>query len=121
MTIGIDGGVAGRTGPVRTIPSNSDTEAVTASSSSVDLASFGTGTEDLRGKWVFFTARGGAVTMRRIATGATPTLTAGQEDFTLADGETEEFFVPTASSGGYTDLRVIGSGSCNLDAAWSDD
>lgn len=119
MTAGKDGTVAARAGALRTIPNKSGTEAVTDSSSTIDLAAFDT-SNDLRGKWVFFTARGGAITMRRISSG-TPTLVAGEEDFTLADGETEEFFVPSAGSGSGTSLRVIGSASCNLDAAWTDD
>ena len=118
MTVGKDQAQASRGGAVRTPPNAHETTAITTSNATVDLASYGSGA-DLRGKWVFFTARGGNVTLRRFSTSA-PTLTAGV-GFTIADGKTEELWVPTEASGAGTSLRVIGSASCNLDADYSDD
>lgn len=121
MTTGSDYSVTARAGAMRTPPNAHDTEGVTTSIASLDLAVFGDDEVDLRGKWVFFTARGAAVTLRRFVTGATaPTITAGV-GFTIADGKTEELWVPSADSGAGTSLRVIGDGSGNLDADYSDD
>lgn len=112
---------ASREGALRLIPNKDDTEAVTTSNATLDLESFGAGNVDLRGRWVFFTARGGNVTMRRFTKDASaPTLTAGV-GFTIADGVTEELYVPTAAASADYSLRVVGSASCNLDVAYSDD
>jgi hypothetical protein len=97
----------------RTIPDSFETESITTSSGTVDLASFGAGTVDLTQLgWVFVQARGGNVTMRRILTGEAPTLTAGQ-GFTILDGEVEEVYLDPGST--HTKLRVIASANCNLD------
>lgn len=120
MTIGKDASIAARGGALRTPPNKHETESVTTSNATLDLADYGAGNADLRGKWVFFSARGGNVTLRRFTVGSEPTLVAGT-GYTIADGTTEELFVPTTDSGGETDLRVIGSASCNLDADYSDD
>lgn len=99
---------------LRTIPNGFETGAVTTGNTTLDLGSFGAGTKDLRGKWVWLQARGGNITMRRYKTGESdPTLTAGQ-GFTLISGDapTEVWIDPN----GGTKLRVIGSVACSLDA-----
>lgn len=97
---------------LRTIPDASDTEAVAATNGSHDLTAYGAGPVDLRGKWVFFKARGGNVTLRRIVAAETPTLVLGQ-DLTILDGEMEEFFVDKGTT--HSSLRTIGSAVCQLD------
>lgn len=99
-------------GVFRTIPDDIETESVTTSEGNAELTAWGAGNVDLSGKWVFFKARGGNVTIQRAA--SSPSLTAGV-GFTIEDGKMEELYV---DPDGEMTLYFIGSASCSLDALY---
>lgn len=114
MTAGASWGLAYRASFLEMIPSAGASEAVTTDIATLDLSSFGGA--DLRNRWVYFTARGAKVALRRF-TGSAPTI-AVDVAFTLADAERLRVFV---APGGYLSLRVIASASGSLVAEWSGD
>lgn len=95
-------------GAFRTIPDSKGTVSVATSEGNVELDAFDS--NDLSGKWVFFKARGGNVTIQRAS--SSPTLTAAV-GLTIEDGKMEELYVDPA---GEMTLYHIGSASCSLDA-----
>ena len=90
MALRANMGAVERQGVARTIPNAAIGETVGTSEVELDLADFGSTSLDLSGKWVFFHAIGGAITILRAAT--TPTMVAGK-GFVIAADTTEELYV----------------------------
>lgn len=106
--------VAAREAVMRTIPSSSDTETVGTSEVNFELTAFGSGNLDLSGKWVFFRAVGGDITIQRGT--ASPALVAG-EGFVIKDGAIEELFVDAGEE--MTCYAIASAAASTLVAAFS--